>query len=131
MPGGCHVQPEQMFNLIFGYAGQVLEATSAVGAGANKSTYSTAVPADEVHVITNVAARHDDGDNRTLMLRVWDGADYYHIARLGNVPKTDVLDRQGMWILVEGDMIEARALSLGAGDNVYVEINGYKMILTQ
>lgn len=130
MPG-CHVKPEQMFNLIFGYAGQILEKTEVEGAGDHTSAYSTPVPPNELHVMTGISAKHDDVNSRTLMLRVWDGTDFYHIARREGIAKTEILDRQGMWILVEGDMIEARCLSLGAGKSVFCEINGYKMILSQ
>lgn len=128
---GCHVQPEQMFNLVFGYAGQILEADYVTTSNGTTSVLSTAVPPDEIHIVTQITVYHNDTVARTIRLLLEEGGGDCVLARVDGVDNLVTVDRQGWWVLVEGDQIEGRAISLASGKRVYLTISGYKMILSQ
>lgn len=129
---GCHVKPEQMFNLIFGYNAQLLWSL-VEGAGANNCTKDgPEVPSDEVWVI-EVIAFADSGRALTrVQIRIKEDADTYYLEdnlTTGGAGKFN--STRGPYYLAGGQKLNIYYGGSLTADDVWMILNGYKMKLTQ
>lgn len=125
---GCHIKPEQFFNLIFGYYDRYIERKSTTTATAGTNTFSaTAVPAGEVWVVTSVRAVNINTNNSEVEFGIYDGTSrkgFYRTLLPG-------ANKDMMWnghvYLKEADYIQAIFYGCTLNDDIYVDIFGYKM----
>ena len=130
MPG-CHVQPEQMFNLIFGYSDAFAETIEVVGTGGNDVAGGSIVPSGEVWVATGISAQHNDPTARHTMLGVNDGTDSHSLLRQQDLAQWFMLAEAVHWVLKAGWTVYAQFNSLGIGREGSLRVLYYKMILVQ
>ena len=129
---GCHIKPEQFFNLIFGYYDRYSEQTSKTSTGeATTWAYSSAVPSGEVWVIEAVECYHDDPTARKSTIRAYDGT--YYIIFAINIALGQYVNLiwSGRVTLKAGDKIAIGVDSLTTGKGVIGQIWGHKMKLAQ
>lgn len=132
MAGGCHVKPEQMFNLIFSYYDQYLELLETDDAPAGAFALSgTAVPADEVWVVRFVTARNKITNPSQIRIGILEGATLYPFVEAVAPGANIFVELNGMLVLKEADKVRARFGGCVLGDDLEVNISGYKMKLTQ
>ncbi len=131
MLGGCHVKPEQFFNLIFGYYDQYAEYDSDLAAPAGLVTKSgSAVPADEVWVITHIWSLNASRGAVQLILIANVEGDQHPLIRTS--PAAGLGQYWGgRLVLKEGDYLQWQFLSTVSGDDLYWGALGYKMKLSQ
>lgn len=129
---GCHVQPEQMFNLIFGYNDRHAEDLGGAKSGdGGWDVSSSAIASDEIWVVQFVYLRNQSGARGNVLLRFHDGTDYY----IGGAATTPARNVPTVWNgavpLKAGDTVNVfQGLCLD-GDNIQAGAWGYKMKLTQ
>lgn len=129
---GCHVKPEQMFNLIFGFHSQWLEEVDNANATAGDTwlTY-TEVPPNEIWIATSVGGALTDRAPTAIEAFIYDGSSYYCIASEVAPVTRDWWKEQGWWILVEGDTMRIRVRGCNAGDDTWSSVTGFKMRVVQ
>jgi len=129
---GCHVQPEQMFNLIFGYNAQYAEYVSTItGAAPDRWVYLSEVPVGEVWVVTNISASDVTAAPSSIQLYVYDGAGYFSLAEDTSPVRAAMTVAQGWFVMKFGDRIAIRYRGVVAGHSTYGTALGFKMKLTQ
>ena len=129
---GCHVKPEQAFNLIFGYESQYFERVFDLNPGAStKFLYGTAVDPGEVWVITSMAAFNNTRDPATISVGVYDGATWMNATQQAGPGAGITISYQGQLPMKAGDKAFAYFTGGQAADDLYLDIIGYKMKLTQ
>jgi len=129
MPG-CHVQPEQMFNLIWGYNGQYQERagdTSMPAGGADKDL--TPVPAGQVWVVNCIWAKNDNRGCQ-VHLKVVCGANIHTLKYETTPAAVAVSSITGAFVLKEGDFVRVTFAGLTLNDDCYWGALGYKMVLS-
>jgi len=130
MPG-CHVQPEQMFNLIFGYNDRYSETGSDLGpaAGPYDAVLGDVDP-NEVWVINTIW-----GLNNTrgcvIRLRFKMGADDHIVAAITTTAAGQTATWNGAVVMEEGDFVHVTFVNSLLNDDLYWGALGYKMVLTQ
>ena len=128
---GCHVQPEQMCNLIFGYNSGYYEYLTDVSAPAGTIfKYGTIVPDGEAWVVQSVAGCNVNRQ-AVVILCVNSGANYVVLADV----LTPAANRYGVWTgsFVMGPGARFCVIFFGTilNDDVYWAAGGYKMVLSQ
>lgn len=128
---GCHVQPEQAFNLIWGYNDRYFEYGYELNpAAADYTVTLTAVPAGEIWILQGVSA-HDATTAKRIVIFVSDGTTFMAIVdTTQDIVGRRVLTR-GEWVLKEGDKVRIVFVSVTLGDDLYWQVWGYKMVLSQ
>lgn len=124
---GCHVQPEQFFNLIFGYNDRYVESESDLNAGAGTVEKSlSAVPAGEIWVLQ---AAHGLNSKRAagVVIRVTDGTDFADLTTGLTPASVSRVCWSGEVVMKEGDYVHFFFLGTIAGDDLYWNAWGYKM----
>jgi len=129
---GCHVQPEQMFNLIFGYKDRYAEKIDWTMAGASETKSTTAVPAGEIWILNSLSIRNINGaaTNFTVFLAVA-AVEYVTCAWASGYVAYQTLYWNGSIVLKEGDNVRFLVTAAAAGENIEARIWGYKMKLSQ
>lgn len=132
MVGGCHVKPEQFFNLIWGYNDRYAEADSELDPDAGEYyAYFTTVPAGEVWVLQLVMGA-DVTNAKRIQLRVEiTGAAAYMLKDETPAAADQWVLWSGEVVLKEGDRASVRFFSVTAGDDLYWRAWGYKMVISQ
>ena len=132
MMNGCHIKPEQFFNLIFGYYDRYWERQYTLSATAGTNFLAgTAVPAGEIWVVTSLRGVDVNTSPSSLTLQAYDGTTTIVLARkLSPGINTDVI-WSGQAFLKAGDYIQARFDGCTLNDDIYLDIMGYKMKLVQ
>lgn len=130
MPG-CHVQPDQQWNLIFGYNAGYYELFTDTSAPAGTVLkYGTVVPAGQAWVVQAIAGCNVNRQ-ANVQLDVYDGASYVILADV----LTPAANRWGTWTgsFVMGPGAKFCVIFLGTtlNDDLYWAAGGYKMKLTQ
>lgn len=119
--------------LLMGYSAAVGEAVTntSLAAGANTLS-STAVPAGEVHVITNIAAAYSGTvTNVILTVRINDSGTIYELYGQ-KPPVTGVYyDRQGFWVLKPGAKIDLLINGATLNDDGFLYIAGFSFDIDQ
>ena len=130
--GGCHVQPEQMFNLIFGYNDQYRQVvwTASATLGANRQ-YGTEVPAGEVWVVTSMCAYDGTNNPGQIAVGMYNGSSYLNVNMAVGVVANQAVVFNGLMVMKAGDKAQAFYGSCTAGDGLTFAITGYKMKLVQ
>lgn len=111
------------------YTDVVYEGVSntSLSAGSNNID-STAVPAGEVHVITNISVSYT-GTVSGVSLRATlfeSGVGGYVVFQEDSISSTYWYDRQGNWVLPAGDYVRLVVSGATLNDDAYLRITGYK-----
>lgn len=129
---GCHVQPEQMFNLILGYAAHYWHYASTTNWGAGYNAMSgPAVPTGEVWV---VVAAHIKNITRaaSMAISVRNAAGEQVALQTGSTTAAGAAFAwSGMAVLQAGNFIFYEVSGCVAGDDGNWGSLGYKTKLTQ
>jgi len=129
---GCHVQPEQMFDLIWGYnAGYAERVSNLNAANGGNILSSTIVPTGEVWVACSLVAFNDSRNPTTIFLGLDDRTTWYNLTRKAGAGVGLSTEWSGMAVAPAGSRFYAYITGCVAGDHIYLEIVGYKMKLTQ
>lgn len=129
---GCHVKPEQFFNLIFGYYDRYAQDVSWILTAASGSKFSTPVPAGEVWVINTASMRNMTGAATDFNIRLYLGASMGPtIAQASGVAQYVPMYWNGQIVLKEGDKVYFGVDSGAIGESIWAHVWGYKMKLSQ
>ena len=132
MMGGCHIKPEQFFNLIFGYYDVYNEGFDTTTTTAGDNTYTAAeVPSGEVWIITTLMGLNHTKAGGTI-----------HFGKRANTYNYPVIDTRyntvtriaywsGMLVLKAGERVYIIHGSCDLNDRRRGYILGYKMKLSQ
>jgi len=112
---------------LFSYYDRYKTSISLVSTGVDLTLSTAPVPAGELWVVTNIAARHNDPIPR----RVWvglvgDDLEYW-LFRNSFLLRYEFMERQGSWILKEGDHLHALFENLASGKTGWITAVGYKI----
>lgn len=129
---GCHVQPEQMFNLVFGYNAIWAEDEAHLATGGDGTRTSDTVPVGEVWVLTHVSM---SDTTRTAVNYFWEITDAGGlITRFLVQLAVDryIVSRWDGWIALQaGEYVTLYYSGTALNDAMYGAFRGYKMKLTQ
>jgi hypothetical protein len=129
--GGCHVKPEQIFNLIFGYSDHYAEWTrdNNMPAGFKRET-GLVVPAGEIWVLNNVGAQNQQraGD---ITLGINDGTNNYSLTRGTASGGAGPVSWNGQLVLPAGWSVSWDFNNTVLNDDCIWWAVGYKMVLSQ
>lgn len=128
---GCHLKPEQLFSLLFGYSEEWLENDFVTGAATPGDVYLTAVPAGEIWVVTHAMCRHTDPAARTIAAGIYDGANPSYFFQGVGVAAQVYVESPVWWVLPAGYQVTATANTLAAARRLYVYVTGFKQIISQ
>lgn len=131
MLGGCHVKPEQFFNLIFGYYDRYLETVVDTSVNGTTTVSGSKVPTGEVWVVTHISIWHNDPLARVLRISLFSEGTAHRLVDVMQIAQGYLLERQGWWVLKAGDRLQGTAEDLAAGRTVRLCGNGFKMKVTQ
>lgn len=112
---------------IFSYHETLYLKEVQVSINGSTYVYSDPVPSGEIWVITNIFAMHGDPTARILTIGLYMDGTNYELSQKAGAAQWDSLDRQGYFVLNEGDKVYATAASLGATHNVYLRATGFVM----
>ena len=118
---------EGSVNYLFGYYDRYSEEIRETTTDGAITGSGSVVPAGEVWVVTSLAVRHNDPAARALGLFLHDGTSSRMISYQAGVAQWVTLDKQGWWVLKEGDSIRGTAYALAANKRVELYILGFKM----
>lgn len=128
---GCHVQPEQIFNLIFGYNDRYAESFGKTATGATEICLGTQVPAGEVWIVEAIAGANATRRATLIYLQVYDGTIHMPL----NIAQPDATSLMLFWegkiTLKQTDRIRIVITGCVATDVLTAYAWGYKMKLTQ
>lgn len=131
MPG-CHVQPEQMFNLIWGYNAIYKERISNTNANAGANfLYGTVVPTGQLWVGASLVGFNVNRSPTAISLGLYDGTTWYNLTQRAGAGAGVTIEWTGLAPLAAGSRFFAYITGCAAGDDIYLDIVGYKMVLTQ
>jgi len=129
---GCHVQPEQMLQLIWGYNAVVGQSVAKLSTGGvTTDCVSAAVATDEAWVVQITTSRHTDPAARRLQLFVNRGGTIITLLDKTGVVVTESINLNSSFTMVAGDTLTARGVNLVNGCTLYLDYVGYKMKLSQ
>ena len=132
MVAGCHIKPEQFFNLIFGYNDRYAQQVSNLNASAGSNyLFGTTVPAGEIWVVGTMAASNVNTISSGISVGVYDGATYYTLTAKKSPAAAEWVPWSGIMVLKEGDRLFAWFGACAAGDDLFFNANGYKMKVAQ
>ncbi len=128
MVAGCHIKPEQFFNLIFGY-NNIYEArvdTTTTSAGDNRWAPDV-VPAGEVWIITSFQGWNATTATGTLHCGKWDATNQNIVKDTRYYTPTRIIDWQGNLVLKAGWYPYIMWSACALNDRRIGYIVGYKM----
>lgn len=112
--------------LLYGYT-SVLGArkiNNALAAG-NVSLDIDAVPADEIWIVTNLAMRYSGTAPTRMTVTVTIDSIGYSLYREETVVSNEIYDRQGWWVLAEGDQISLGIIGATLNDAASIWATGF------
>jgi len=116
-------------NTIFGYNDRVAEEKIKLGALSGVNTLVTpAVPSNEMWCITSITA-FDAQNNITLVMKAVLGAKIHYILTQNSQPAGLPLNVQTQLYMKQGDTVQCDFIGTTYGDNLYLLIAGYSMIV--
>jgi hypothetical protein len=117
--------------LQFGYTGiyvsQVVNTNLAAG---TNNLSDTAVPAGEIHVITNILIRYVGTPPTQIAARIVSGAVIVDLFVVRSPVSAVSYDRQGWWVLGPGDVLRLSITGATATDDALIDIAGFRMTIT-
>lgn len=129
--GGCHVQPEQMFNLIFGYNSGYIEEGFDLSAPAGTVTKDlSTVPSGEVWVICAARAINNSRLARCVIV-VHDAAGNYTLQDQTTTASQNSVVWSGALPVAAGSNMRFYFQGTTLNDDLYYSALGYKMKLSQ
>jgi len=129
---GCHVKPEQIFNLIFGYNDRWAHDLSGVVSGDGAYSASVGLVDDtEIYVAQFVYIRNRSGQRGDSFIRFHDGTDMYYAALAVTPTRYTPLIWNGSVPMKYGDQVYVKQDSCLNNDVMEAGVWGYKMKLTQ
>ncbi len=115
-------------NFPFGYYDTVLLTSNTTSTGTtNTDVNLSAVPAGEVWVITHISSYHNDTTDRAIQHFIVRNSTIYELLMPAAFPQYLTYDKQGFYVLKQGDYIRVRGKSVASGKQVWGIINGYGM----
>jgi hypothetical protein len=128
---GCHIKPEQFFNLIFGYNAIYAESGSDLNPGAGTVVQTmSAVPAGEIWILQQVSLRNTARGAR-MIAHVYNGTTEWDLID----QTTGAAGVRAIWtgavVMQAGDYIRLAFYATTAGDDLYWQARGYKMKVSQ
>jgi hypothetical protein len=131
MPDGCHVKPEQFFNLIFGYHDRYSATKTEFNpGGAPISLILPAVDPGEVWVLNTFWGMNGTRDDN-IQLKVNAGGEIHYLAYGPSGGAARPIIWNGAIPLKQGDTLFVTFWANQAGDDLYCGALGSKMKLTQ
>jgi len=117
----------QLIGGLNAYYDRYSQQGSGTSIGVDFAALLSIVPAGEVWVVTNISAYHDDPTPRQV--RVFFRHSTTNILLFGNsyLLNDEVMERQGLWVLKEGDYIRILYGALANGQKGYYSVGGYKI----
>lgn len=129
---GCHVQPEQMFNLIWGYNGHFAQYLTHTKSGAGEYNMDfTSVPSDEVWMLQALAAADFHAVVRVVGSIETTGGVWAPVFDTDLVAATEYMCWTGAIVIPPLAFATISFKAVGNGHVVRGRICGYKMKLTQ
>jgi len=124
------VIPTRVSLAAYGAVLHTLVGSAALAAGANDLD-AAAVPAGKLHVYTSLAMRYD-GTVATVILRAQlrSGVTSYDLFCQTPPVSSISHDRQGWWVLAEGDVLRLRVENATLNDDAYLYATGFVVDLT-
>jgi len=132
-PGVCGWDGSQWrkLTLLFGYTGIYVSSVTNTNLAAGTNTLSdTAVPAGEIHVITNILIRYVGTAPTQISARITSGGTTVDLYVLRPPVTAISYDRQGWWVLGPDDVLKLVVLGATAGDDATIDIAGFRMKIT-
>ena len=117
--------------LVFGYYEQYLEQVTNLNASTGDNWLNgSVVPAGEIWVVTAATASNEDAACARIQMFIYDGAKHYAMGSVTNPVADQSLVFAGQVILNPGNRFVVRMRGVTAGNDLYFDINGYKMKVT-
>lgn len=112
--------------LLYGYTSALgaRKINNALAAG-NNTLDIDAVPADEIWVVTNLAMRYTGTAPTRMTVTLTIDSIGYSTYRQETVVTQEVYDRQGWWVLAEGDQISMVIIGATLNDTAAVWATGF------
>ena len=124
--GGWKKDPIQ-----FGFSGVATQAFSNTNLSAgNNSIDGSAVPAGEIWIITNVVLIYF-GTVTRIFARSKIGGSYFTIFAEETPVTGKRYDRSGWWVFDSGDCINMATEGATVGDDIYLEMIGFRVDIDQ
>ena len=132
MVAGCHIKPEQFFNLIFGYNDTLHDKKTVTSTGTSATMDSSAVPAGEIWIVRQVSGGSGSRQATLLDCQIYEAATTLHgLGAVQPVGTSWTLCRETEVILKATDQIRGIFYGVANGDSVSMTIHGYKMKVSQ
>ena len=132
MLGGCHIKPEQFFNLIFGYYDRYFEIGSDLNAPAGNVLKSlSAVPSDEVWMLQHFHAADANRQLRIQCQIIGTGGQAIEIRDTLADATSFAVTHSGWYILKPGDYVRFLFVGVVLNDDLWWKAWGFKMKLSQ
>jgi hypothetical protein len=129
---GCHVPPNQQWNLIWGYYAHWVQILDKTAAAASEDIYSTAVPADECWFLQCATIANNTRAATVLLINLNDGTNEATVlARGASYAQYVPLAWTGQAAMGPGTKVRLRHTGATVGDSIGASVWGYKMKLTQ
>jgi hypothetical protein len=112
--------------LLYGYTSALgaRKIVNALAAG-NNTLDIDAVPADEIWVVTNLAMRYTGTAPTRMTVTLTIDSIGYSVYRQETVVSNEIYDRQGWWVLAEGDQISMVIIGATLNDAASIWATGF------
>jgi len=129
---GCHVQPEQMFNLIWGYNDIWDEVMGFTATATSGSKSSGVVPAGEIQVLQVATMYNQTRAGSTIAwVIVNPSAKWFELSSQTALAQYAPGVWSGTVVLAAGDYVLLSYAAVQVNDVLVGGVRGYKMKLTQ
>jgi len=125
--GAWQKNPLQM-----GYSGQIAErVVEANGTGGSVALNGSAVPAGEIWVVTNIAARDVNTNPAAMLFQFVVGGGGMGVAAQAAPGANVSKGFQGTWILKAGDNVRVTMTGTALNDDLYLWFTGWRVDIDQ
>jgi len=129
---GCHVKPEQMFNLIFGYNDRVTDyAVKDSSATGFLDQVFPVVGPDVIYVVQAIWCQPRESATAVAYMGIKDGTNPHWIGASGVLAQYEPYTVTGQFVLKQGDQVLVSVMSGGDTKEFWMGYWGYKMKLVQ
>lgn len=114
--------------LLWGYTDRYAERVSDLNADAGQNSLDgTVVPAGEVWMVEVISAQNATTSISAIILQVTDGSAYAEMARNNSPASGNNVNWYGRVTMKEGDKVHIIFDGCISGDDLYLDVWGYKM----